>query len=197
MRGKSTFLLTSMKSKASTVFLKTVLIQSVVPVAIFFCLPSAFAGISSNRSILESSDSDPFRINAFGGSNDSFSGALTLDNVYHFDFATAGIGSVTFRARSNRAFGIPADEITREMPRDVGGWTSQGSSFENTNFFTTEGFHQSARYSLAFADQTDSDLFPNVPLVPEPGTWAGAALALAAIGFTQRRRLRGLIRRHA
>jgi autotransporter-associated beta strand protein len=29
--------------------------------------------------------------------------------------------------------------------------------------------------------------------IPEPGTWIGAALALAAIGFTQRRRLRGLV----
>jgi autotransporter-associated beta strand protein len=32
-----------------------------------------------------------------------------------------------------------------------------------------------------------------VAVVPEPGTWIGAALALAAIGFSQRRRLRGLI----
>lgn len=33
--------------------------------------------------------------------------------------------------------------------------------------------------------------------VPEPSTWIGAALALGAIGFTQRRRLRGLLARHA
>jgi autotransporter-associated beta strand protein len=31
--------------------------------------------------------------------------------------------------------------------------------------------------------------------IPEPSTWIGAALALAAIGFTQRRRLRGLVPR--
>jgi autotransporter-associated beta strand protein len=33
--------------------------------------------------------------------------------------------------------------------------------------------------------------------VPEPGTWIGAALALVAIGFTQRRRLRSLIAHRA
>ena len=33
--------------------------------------------------------------------------------------------------------------------------------------------------------------------VPEPSTWVGAALALGAIGFTQRRRLRGLLARRA
>jgi hypothetical protein len=31
-----------------------------------------------------------------------------------------------------------------------------------------------------------------IPL-PEPSTWIGAALAVAAIGFTQRRRLRALL----
>ena len=36
-----------------------------------------------------------------------------------------------------------------------------------------------------------------VTAVPEPGTWIGGALALAAIGFTQRRRIRGLIARRA
>jgi hypothetical protein len=33
--------------------------------------------------------------------------------------------------------------------------------------------------------------------VPEPSTWLGAALALGAIGFTQRRRLRDLLARRA
>jgi autotransporter-associated beta strand protein len=33
--------------------------------------------------------------------------------------------------------------------------------------------------------------------VPEPSTWIGAALAVAAVGFTQRRRLRGLIAKRA
>jgi hypothetical protein len=38
-----------------------------------------------------------------------------------------------------------------------------------------------------------SDLDGEVVPVPEPGTWIGAALALVAIGFTQRKRLRGLV----
>ena len=40
----------------------------------------------------------------------------------------------------------------------------------------------------------DGEVVPLAP-IPEPGTWIGAALALGAIGFTQRRRIRGLVPR--
>jgi fibronectin-binding autotransporter adhesin len=43
-------------------------------------------------------------------------------------------------------------------------------------------------YTLVYG-ANELDLVP----VPEPSTWIGAALALAAIGFTQRRRLRSLL----
>jgi MYXO-CTERM domain-containing protein len=45
----------------------------------------------------------------------------------------------------------------------------------------------------AWATVNDGEVVP----VPEPSTWVIGALALAAIGFTQRRRIRGLIARRA
>jgi hypothetical protein len=37
--------------------------------------------------------------------------------------------------------------------------------------------------------------FEVVPVIPEPSTWIGGALALGAVGYMQRRRLRELVRR--
>ena len=51
-------------------------------------------------------------------------------------------------------------------------------------------FNIPANYELVYG--THSLNLVLVP-VPEPGTWIGAALALAAIGWTQRKRLRGLV----
>jgi hypothetical protein len=45
-----------------------------------------------------------------------------------------------------------------------------------------------ANYELVYGSNILS-----LVLVPEPATWIGAALALSAIGFTQRKKLRGLI----
>lgn len=49
-----------------------------------------------------------------------------------------------------------------------------------------------AGYAVSYAIPGEIDLVA----VPEPSTWIGGALALAAIVFTQRRRLRGLIARN-
>jgi autotransporter-associated beta strand protein len=51
-----------------------------------------------------------------------------------------------------------------------------------------------AGYTLVYLP-TELDLVATP--VPEPSTWIGAALALGAIGFTQRRRIRGLIAKRA
>jgi hypothetical protein len=48
-------------------------------------------------------------------------------------------------------------------------------------------------YTMGAVILADGEIVP----VPEPSTWIGAALTLAAIGLTQRRRLRGLIARRA
>lgn len=163
-----------MKSTSSLFTFQKILLAG----AVLLCVPPASAEVKV----------EIFRTHA-ARSNDFLMGALTLDNVYAFDFATAGIGSVTFRAKSNRAFTTFADEITREMPRTVGDWTNQTSSFLNMNFVSSGGFHRPITNRLAFDTEADTDVFaPNLAVMPEPSTWVGAALALAAIGFTQRGR---------
>jgi autotransporter-associated beta strand protein len=49
-------------------------------------------------------------------------------------------------------------------------------------------------YSASFAATNLNEIVPGLP-IPEPSTWITGALALAAIGFTQRRLLRGLLTR--
>ncbi len=51
-----------------------------------------------------------------------------------------------------------------------------------------------SNYELVYGSNTLSLVL--VP-VPESSTWIGAALALAAIAFTQRKKFRGLIASHA
>jgi autotransporter-associated beta strand protein len=50
-------------------------------------------------------------------------------------------------------------------------------------------------YSAIYATTNLNEIVPGVP-IPEPGTWFGGALALAAVAFTQRRRLRGFFARN-
>jgi MYXO-CTERM domain-containing protein len=61
-------------------------------------------------------------------------------------------------------------------------------------------------FYLRWADADDAgvdhgiaidDFSLSISLVPEPSTWLAGALALGAIGFMQRRRLRTLLRRAA
>jgi hypothetical protein len=47
-------------------------------------------------------------------------------------------------------------------------------------------------YSAIYAGTNLNEIVPGVP-IPEPSTWISSALALAAIGFTQRRRFRRLL----
>jgi autotransporter-associated beta strand protein len=57
-------------------------------------------------------------------------------------------------------------------------------------------------FTINYADNGDAgtvgnDISLTLTAVPEPSTWIGGALALVAIGFTQRRRIRRLIARRA
>ncbi len=63
-----------------------------------------------------------------------------------------------------------------------------------------------ASFYLRWADPDDGgsdnavaidNLSISFSLVPEPGTWLAGTLALGALGFTQRRRVRALLRRAA
>lgn len=76
----------------------------------------------------------------------------------------------------------------------VSGVFAQGATI------TSGGYTFLIDYLADFGTQSavgGNDIMLEVTAVPEPSTWVGAALALAAIGFTQRRRLRGLIARGA
>ena len=157
------------------------------------------AGIATaapqGRSILHDAryDSVAFSMNASVLSpHASQLGALTLDDVYTFDFASAGIGTLIFRSHSNR---LTTFTTIHDMPRTVPGLVSQPNSSNSDFFFNSSGHNPAGGFSLA--DESGVDLLGPIVATPEPGTWMGAMLALVAIGFTQRRRLRGLIGRHA
>jgi hypothetical protein len=146
--------------------------------------------MSAGRSILdqERTEMDSFRSELFG-SNGFFRGALTFDNLSHFDYANAGIGTMVFRTSSKQFRPLLID---RDSPRAVGSWTVAS---ESTPFLTPESSQFFVRgRSGAFDDQSGDPLSPDVLApVPEPSTWFGATLALALVGFMQRRRLRGLL----
>ena len=120
----------------------------------------------------------------------SAKGALTLDETYTFDYATAGIGTTIFRPSTRRTFITPAEDL----PQAVAGWNS--STVSSTSFYvpTYESYQLPGGFSVE--DSTTDDL-PPLPIIPEPSTWIAAMLALVAIGFTQRARLGGLIGRRA
>ena len=119
----------------------------------------------------------------------SMLGALTLDETYTFDYATAGIGTTIFRPSARRTFITPAED----MPQAVPAWNS--STVPSTSFYvpTYESYQLPGGFS---AEDSTTEELPPLP-IPEPSTWIGALLALAAIGFTQRARLAGLIGRRA
>lgn len=145
---------------------------------------------SAGRSMLNQ-EVDVFRAEIFG-SNDSLRGALTFDNFYSFDYANAGIGTVTFRASSKRFQPFVVDQ---DAPRQLSGWgrSSEASSFISPNFASGgSSFFVNPRFD------DPASLDPSgLPLIPEPSTWLAGALALAAMGFVRRRSLRRLIIRGA
>jgi autotransporter-associated beta strand protein len=71
------------------------------------------------------------------------------------------------------AFGSNASGLTAAQLSQISFYSDAGTSFLGT---------------AKFAPDFDGEIIP----VPEPSTWIGAALALGAVGFTQRRRLRAL-----
>jgi autotransporter-associated beta strand protein len=86
----------------------------------------------------------------------------------------------------------------------VGTTLTYGDTFNfltiaNTGAFNTGEFAQgntvtSGRYtfSISYPDYHTPDKDVTLTVVPEPGTWVGGALAVAALAYTQRRRLKKL-----
>jgi hypothetical protein len=162
--------------------------------AILFCVSPASGTLSAGRSILEQARGADHVFRTAANRYDHFAmGALTLDNVYRFDFATAGIGTVVFRTRPSQ---FRAFTIDRDMPRAFERWASisDSGSLIRSNFVGTSGFFRIPSTYVAFDDQLPTD--PTLPViaVPEASTWLSAALALVALAFARRRWLRQLIR---
>ena len=154
--------------------------------AVLLCVSPASGELSAGRSILEQARGDVARSGEFG------IGALTLDNIYRFDFATAGIGTVIFRPRSNQ---FRPFVISQDLPRSVERWAvpSEPGSFINlinSNFVGSPRFFSGGGSFRMFDDPLPTEPLSPVIAVPETSTWVTAALALAAIAFTQRRRFR-------
>lgn len=158
---------------------------------ILACVSPASGELSTSRSILEQARGDVniFRTDA-ARSDDFVMGALTLDNIYRFDFATAGIGTVVFRTRPGQ---FNPFVINQELPRAAERWASipESGSLIRSTFVGSSGFFRSPSTFAAFEDQSD----PTLPVVaaPEAGTWFSGALALLAMAFARRRWLRRLI----
>ncbi|PYL63564.1 MAG: hypothetical protein DMF25_10190 [Verrucomicrobia bacterium] len=99
----------------------------------------------------------------------SGSGTWTFDPNQTFTFINLGATTGTY---DNIITGLASD------PGTEGSWTFTG----NPNFAGSFSF-----------DGANIDL--TMTAVPEPSTWAGASLALAAMLVSQRRRLKKLIRK--
>jgi hypothetical protein len=165
--------------------------------AFLFCVSPVFGELGAGRSILEQARGADHVFRTAANSYDQFAmGALTLDNAYRFDFATAGIGTVVFRARPSQ---FRTFMIDQDMPRAVDRWASisDSGSLIRSNFVGTSGFFRIPSTYVAFEDQLPTD--PTLPViaVPEASTWLSGALALIAMAFARRRWLRQLLARGA
>ena len=163
--------------------------------AILCCVSPAFGKLSAGRSILEQARGDDHVFHTAANSYDHLAtGALTLDNVYRFDFATAGIGTVVFRARPSQ---FRAFIVDQEMPRAVDRWAtiSDSGSLIRSTFIGSSGFFRIPSTYVAFEDQLPTDPTLPVVAVPEASTWLTGALALVAMAFARRRWLRQVIAR--
>jgi hypothetical protein len=142
-------------------------------------------------------------------------GTLALNGFSEGAPGTNGVGALTLTANSIISFatgvtnsiiqfaGIGAHIPTTGADLLITNWNgdaNMGGGPErllfsgNTADFTT----QYSQSDVSFNGMTGYNIyqfggFYEVTAVPEPSTWVGAALALAAIGFTQRRRLRSLL----
>lgn len=116
-------------------------------------------------------------------------GALTLDSVYAFDFATVGIGTLIFRPARNHPSTLLF--INQDMPLPGGNWDYETKRIDAQSFVGSFGTFVNSPV-LSFAEDGSVNDIESVSLVPEPATWIGGALALGVVAFTQRRRLRAL-----
>jgi hypothetical protein len=88
---------------------------------------------------------------------------------------TGSADRLIFAAVNDGTNAFTNGSVTNALLFDIGG------QLYNTEFLTTAGGLEAVPFQA----------------IPEPSTWIGAALALGAIGFTQRKKLRGLLAQRA
>jgi fibronectin-binding autotransporter adhesin len=139
-------------------------------------------------------------------------GALTLasSSIFNVNLNTTTAGSGFDQLIASSAINLNSATLTLAL----GGTFNIGDKFfimENSSasangisLFSNGATVTSGTYSFAinYADIANGDAIANdisltVTAVPEPSTWIGAALALGAIGWTQRKKLRGLLAQRA
>lgn len=98
-------------------------------------------------------------------------------NIYNWS-GTALLGNGTDQVY----FGTDATGLTVAQLNSINFYSDNGTTFLGTGIF---------------APDLDGEVIPTLVPVPEASTWVGAALALAAVGWTQRKRLRGLLAHRA
>ncbi|MFN2507141.1 MAG: hypothetical protein ABR589_00015 [Chthoniobacterales bacterium] len=116
-------------------------------------------------------------------------GALTMEAFPSFDFRTAGVGSWVFVRSSRRS---PLLAAPQWEAREEYGTSYNDSSYASLGSFDLPKFSNTSAATSILSPLDDSGLGLNgdITTAPEPTTWATGALALLAIGYTQRRRLR-------
>lgn len=143
-------------------------------------------------------------------------GTLNLNGFSEGAAGTTGIGALTLTTTSTIDFGAGATSIiqfaglgthTAGQVLQITNWDGipvDGGSGDRLLFAGTSGAF-SALYDQSEVSfngilgyvPVDFGTYYEITAVPEPSTWIGGALALAALGFTQRRRLSRLVRKAA
>jgi hypothetical protein len=118
---------------------------------------------------------------------DRGTGAVTLDDVYRFNFVDLGFGSLTFVARSRPldvSSSFSQNSYTSRIPVVCGYEYDYPASVSVPGFDRAGGF--GPNLSPSFSEDSVSPL-PMEP-VPESSTWIVGALALLILAYSQRAR---------
>ena len=137
-----------------------------------------------------------------GATNSAGFGALTLASTgSRLDFGAGSVGALTFASFtagvSPELFSLTIDNWTGTANTVGSGATDRlifaSDQMANLSYFSFSGYDGATQFALGNGYYEVAPMTP----VPEPSTYAAAALALLAIGWQQRRRLQKLIRRQS
>ena len=130
-----------------------------------------------------------------GAANATGMGALTLiSDGSHIDFGTGTVGVLTF-ASFDPGSGVDALTLTIDNWTGVPGAAGVTGTNDRLIFATDQSANYGSFNFTGYLGATEIALpggyYEVVPvsLVPEPSTYVGALLGLAAVGFSQRKRL--------